>query len=135
MRVCPRCQCYLGTGRNCWLCLNERSRIKIQVWSARSRARKWKEPATLTHDEWQITLKAFDYKCAYCESDDLKTAGLVVEHFIPLGMGAGSTRINCVPACERCNIKKRNHRPMHIPAHLIPPSSIERIYNYLQSIS
>jgi 5-methylcytosine-specific restriction endonuclease McrA len=49
----------------------------------------------------------FDNSCAYCGS----TAHLIVEHFIPRAKGGPHTLGNIVPACQRCNVSKRDHDP------------------------
>ncbi len=72
----------------------ERKRLYFQL----ARARKAGNPATLTLDQWLQTIKDFDMKCAYCGgSYD------VLEHFIPMSRGGGTTVDNCLPACNSCN--------------------------------
>ena len=66
------------------------------------RARKAGLPATLTFVEWIKTLQHFDWKCAYCQINPYE----VLEHFIPIIGGGGTTKGNCIPACKACNSKK-----------------------------
>jgi len=49
----------------------------------------------------------FDNTCAYCGSAD----SLIVEHFIPRAKGGPHTLGNILPACQRCNVSKRDHEP------------------------
>lgn len=81
----------------------EEQRIKIHLY----RARKAGTPATLTLGQWITALKRYHYLCAYCQTNPYE----VLEHYIPLSSGGGSTEENCVPACKSCNSKKRNEHP------------------------
>lgn len=74
-------------------------------------ARQAGVPATLTVDEWIFTLEYWMYSCAYC-------GGYyeVLEHFIPVSSGGGTTADNCVPACSYCNTYKRDKHPNNIIA-------------------
>ena len=63
-----------------------------------------KLPCTLTNTQWELTLKHFNYKCAYCGGTDT----IQQEHFIPLSKGGGYTKNNIIPACKRCNASKQN---------------------------
>jgi 5-methylcytosine-specific restriction endonuclease McrA len=49
----------------------------------------------------------FDNSCAYCGS----TAQLIVEHFIPRSKGGPHALGNILPACQPCNVSKRDHDP------------------------
>lgn len=49
----------------------------------------------------------FDNSCAYCDS----TNHLIVEHFIPRAKGGPHVLGNILPACQRCNVSKRDHEP------------------------
>lgn len=82
-------------------------------------------PATLTVEEWKMTLEYFHHKCAYCRDNDYQ----VLEHFIPLISGGGTTRYNCVPACVSCNsIKGDQH-----PSMLSPSRSLARTFPHIQT--
>jgi len=120
----------------CWPCLNFISRINQQVHSNLRRARRCGEPATLTVQEWIETLEHFNYRCAYCFRDNgLEEYGYLpvyMDHFIPLGMGIGTVRWNCTPACKSCNIVKRHLHPSVIT--LIPKEALERVQTYLTSL-
>lgn len=62
---------------------------------------------TLTQQEWQDILKKFDYKCAYCGTDEK----IEMDHVIPISKGGPHTKNNVVPACRFCNASKGN-RPI-----------------------
>ena len=62
-------------------------------------------PHTLTEEEWQDTLKEFNYECAYCgEKSDLEK-----DHFVPVSKDGGYTIDNIVPSCMNCNRSKYNY--------------------------
>jgi len=81
--------------------------IKEQLQAQLLRAEQAKLPATLTMKQWLFTLKYFRGCCAYCNN----RPGIVLEHFIPLTSGGGTTIGNCVPSCYSCNSKKGNKHP------------------------
>jgi 5-methylcytosine-specific restriction endonuclease McrA len=51
----------------------------------------------------------FDNSCAYCGD----TTNLIVEHFIPRSKGGPHALGNLLPACQPCNVSKRDHDPEH----------------------
>jgi len=81
----------------------EEQRIKVHLY----RARKACTPATLTLGQWITTLERYHYHCAYCTTEAYE----VLEHYIPITAGGGTTQENCVPACRTCNLKKHNDHP------------------------
>lgn len=85
------------------------------------RAKKIKCPATLTLRQWLTTLHYFRFRCAYCL---IRPYG-ILEHFISLTSGGGTTASNCVPACQSCNVRKAQHS--------LETSSLERVQQYLQT--
>jgi 5-methylcytosine-specific restriction endonuclease McrA len=88
----------------------ERDRIK----SHNRRASDLNHPGALTFEQWMITLSDFDYSCAYCGGKYD-----VLEHFIPLTFdNSGTTRTNCVPACNRCNSLKGPYHPERMPGKI-----------------
>lgn len=89
-----------------------------------SRARKLKEPATLTLKQWVAALTYFSYSCAYCGGPYQ-----ICDHFLPLGMGAGSTQSNCVPSCQSCNIKKGKLHPDQVKS--IKAAQLHRVRGHL----
>jgi hypothetical protein len=57
----------------------------------------------LTLVEWARTIGYFEDRCAYCGGD-----WDIVEHVTPLRRGGGTTFVNCLPACQSCNLQKRS---------------------------
>lgn len=87
----------------CWKC----SIMNTRLTSALSLARTAGLPCALTLQEWYQTILDFCWKCAYCKKE-LNWETVQLEHFIPISMGGGTTRSNCVPACCKCNSSKRS---------------------------
>lgn len=61
--------------------------------------------ADFTQDQWERMKDAYDHRCAYCGN---KMKRLEKDHIIPLSKGGNHTYTNIVPACRRCNAKKRD---------------------------
>lgn len=80
----------------------ERHRVRAQIL----RAKQAGVPATLTLAEWLDTLHTFHSCCAYCYAPFQ-----LIEHYVPISQGGGTTKENCVPACFRCNSKKSGKHP------------------------
>jgi 5-methylcytosine-specific restriction endonuclease McrA len=95
----------------------------------RSRARKAGLPYTLTLREWYSTLDDFSRLCAYCS----EASYVDIEHFIPIVLGGGTTKNNCIPACTSCNHKKKNRLPQDV-ASRYPKGAIDRISLYLSRV-
>jgi len=95
------------------ICLECELKHKSEIHKVRShnmRAKKAGEPATLTIAEWLTTLAEHRYQCAYCHDGKYEA----LEHYIPLGSHdrrGGTTALNCVPACRKCNLEKSNKHP------------------------
>jgi 5-methylcytosine-specific restriction endonuclease McrA len=92
-----------------------------------SRARMAGTPATLTVPEWLATIEHFEKKCAYCRQRPYE----VLEHFIPITQGGGTTADNCVPACTSCNGRKSG-RPVNEFVGSFPAENIDYIRRYLR---
>lgn len=79
-------------------------------------------------NEWLKTLEHFSWKCAYCSGNyDC------LEHFIPVSLGGLTIRSNCVPACNMCNTRKREHYPQDVK--LIPTEAMQQVQSYLNQFS
>lgn len=81
--------------------------LKLLVGNHNARARACQLPATLTLEEWSKTVLDFGGLCAYCESE----SAAVLEHFVPLSKGGGTTAGNCLPACASCDDRKHSKHP------------------------
>ena len=86
-------------------------------------------PATLTLSQWLETLKYFQWKCAYCGIRPYE----ILEHFLPLFHGGGTTQDNCIPACPSCNSQKRDMHPLAVNEKM--QGSVERVSEYLRNLS
>lgn len=86
-------------------------------------------PATLTLEQWQQTLRDFNNKCAYCPTGEYE----VLEHFIPLIFGGGTTEYNCVPACSSCNSIKSDQHPSMMSASSGIAEGLQRVKQYLET--
>lgn len=93
----------------------------------RNRAKKAGVPYTLTLREWFSTIEYFQMRCAYC----LAQPYTVIEHFIPIATGGGTTKDNCVPACPRCN-KRKSGYPTDKLKNRFPPGTIDHVISFLQ---
>lgn len=82
----------------------EQGRKVAAIKTQRRRAKKAELPATLTPEQWKITMDEFNNKCCYCG----KKRKLTQDHFIPLSKGGWYTHNNIVPSCGECNINKSN---------------------------
>lgn len=91
----------------------------------KSRAKALGMQATLTVDQWLYTVKYFEHKCAYCPKPYE-----VLEHYLPLSKGGGTTANNCIPACRRCNSRKGDHDPSKFD-DMFPKKYLTRIREYL----
>jgi 5-methylcytosine-specific restriction endonuclease McrA len=111
------------------LCKQEIGRVKNHL----KRAQNANLPATLTLEEWISTLDHFHWKCAYCQTGEYA----LIEHFIPLSHGKGTTQDNCVPACTRCNVTKQAWHPLskNRPRLKGVEEGFERVHHYLTGLS
>jgi len=108
----------------CNNCRHVSDLVKIQ----NTRAEKLDLPATLTVWQWREAIRHFNGKCAYGDH-----AYEVLEHYMPVVKGGGTTKSNCIPACNACNLKKGNRHPDKLNG-LFPPENLARIRDYLQSV-
>jgi 5-methylcytosine-specific restriction endonuclease McrA len=108
--------------------------IKPPLWQAvaaqNHRAKAKNLPATLTDEQWDQALSYFENKCAYCIAEPYQ----VLEHFVPINKGGGTTADNCIPSCNMCNSKKGHRHPSNI-SHLFPSENLARIREYLSQQS
>jgi hypothetical protein len=110
----------------CPVCLENKRHIyaSLQVKHNIHRAQKAELPASLTSQQWIATLDHFEWKCAYCGVRPYR----VLEHFIPIGLGGGTTADNVLPACSRCNSTKSLYHPQDALQYDV----IKRITIYFQ---
>ena len=137
---CENCGKPMRSSSYCIMCLQQRpheitlkvcrdcSFAQAELSRHRYRARKLGLPDTLTAREWVETKRHFHGRCAYCRSH----AAIFLEHFVPLGLGGGTEKQNCIPACLSCNQKKKNLHPALVTN--IPREDIERVRSYLMNL-
>jgi 5-methylcytosine-specific restriction endonuclease McrA len=101
----------------------EYRRLMVQI----SRAHKYAVEATLTLVEWMKTINDFGGECAYCQSRQFS----VMEHYVPIHLGGGTSKYNCVPACQPCNVFKGKLSPIDFNKKM--GSAMERVGKYLVS--
>jgi 5-methylcytosine-specific restriction endonuclease McrA len=71
--------------------------------SANYRARRIAAQGNFTAAEWLALVERCGGRCGYCG----ETGRLEADHRIPLARGGSNTIENILPACRRCNAKKR----------------------------
>jgi len=107
---------------------DERSKESTRVQAHLERAKTLGVPATLTVRQWLATLDYFSWKCAYCLAS---FNGL--EHYLPIGLGGGTTADNCLPYCRSCNTRKGDKHPDDFLS-LFPAENMVRIRSYLEQV-
>lgn len=58
--------------------------------------------------EWAEILKLYKNKCAYCGTSFTPNNMPVKDHVIPISKGGTNSKDNIAPACNDCNMKKRD---------------------------
>lgn len=111
----------------CQMCREKRPELYGAVrtlLTQNARARAAGVCAGLTLVEWIRTIDDFGGKCAYCGT----SAYTLMEHYIPIRLGGGTTVNNCVPACGSCNVIKAK---AELGKAAFPADSLERVGLYL----
>lgn len=88
-----------------------------EVGRARSQNRRARELAahgSFTPTEWLGLVEFWGGRCAYCGEQ----GPLEVDHRTPLSRGGTNLISNILPACRRCNAKKRNMTEAEFRARL-----------------
>jgi hypothetical protein len=85
----------------------DRATEQHRVYTQVKRAQEVGCPATLTTNQWLRAIEHFNGLCAYC----LHCRFEVLDHWLPLQDGGGTTADNCMPACKRCNEVKSAYHP------------------------
>lgn len=102
----------------------------------RYRARRRGKPGTLTGTAWLKAIQWWGECCVYCGRHASEAGLMTLDHYRPLCApdSLGTTRRNCLPACERCNHAKQEQEPERwILATFGPiegPQIIARIHAY-----
>jgi 5-methylcytosine-specific restriction endonuclease McrA len=85
--------------------------VKLQQARKRAKRRSNSGIRDLTPAQWKDIKAAYKFCCAYCGQ---KRERLTMDHVVPLVKGGAHTAANIVPACARCNSKKKEFDP---PTH------------------
>ena len=88
-------------------CDPEFRRHECQRNSERKAKNRGNHTVRLNSEDTAARFAQFNNTCAYCGS----TSHLIVEHFIPRAKGGPHALGNLLPACQRCNVSKRDHEP------------------------
>jgi 5-methylcytosine-specific restriction endonuclease McrA len=81
---------------------DDKWRLRLRIRDAWQRA-----GGNFTRDEWIEVLEEYDYRCAYCGSKE----DITIDHAIPISKGGLNIKSNIVPACHKCNSKKKDRTP------------------------
>lgn len=101
----------------------ERKHELRRVTANLRRAQKEGAPATLTIKQWIHILDHFNWKCAYCSRDFQ-----VLEHIVSV-THAGTTALNCVPACLACNRHKSTTM-----VSIMPQEKLDQVARQLEQL-
>lgn len=125
--------------------LKNHPEIKRQINQRRRHRRKAREqslPNTFTRTDQIRALNYFNGCCAYCGNPPSlfdTTLCLHQDHFIPVTKGGGYTPYNILPACQSCNLSKRDQDPFTWILNKFGTQKarkiISRIKTYFQFIS
>jgi 5-methylcytosine-specific restriction endonuclease McrA len=74
-----------------------------QAIGARRRSRELAAEGNYTSQEWIELLQRYGRRCAYCGAE----GRLEPDHRVPLARGGTNFIENILPACHRCNARKR----------------------------
>ncbi len=74
-----------------------------QAIGARRRTRELAAEGDYTTGQWVALLQSHAYRCAYCGAE----GALEPDHRVPLARGGTNFIANILPACRRCNARKR----------------------------
>ena len=111
----------------CQMCREKRPELygavrTLLTQNARARAAGVRADLTLT--EWIRTIDDFGGRCAYCGQRPYT----VMEHYVAIRFGGGTTASNCVPACGSCNVMKAK---AELGKAAFPVDALERVGRYL----
>ncbi len=83
---------------------------KYRLMGAQRSARLRGAPRNdLTATQWRLIKQHYHLRCYYCGKQPKK---LTMDHIIPITKGGNHTMSNIVPACQSCNSRKGNRKPL-----------------------
>ena len=108
------------------------SKLEMQSAKMQERRHERRMDFSLTSDEWNKAVEAFDYKCAYC----LNIGKLTYDHFIPFSKGGPFTKDNILPCCSNCNSRKKanDFNSWYKKQTFYCENQLRKINNYIQSV-
>ena len=74
----------------------------VHVTSNRNRRGLKSNGTGVTTKQWNEILRRYNFRCAYCGTQD----NMTMDHVVPLSKGGKHSPSNVVPACACCNSKK-----------------------------
>lgn len=109
-----------------------KSKAKTFVKRLRSNVNRQKHITgyELTYNQWLLTLKYFNNKCAYCNKPVNKST-VQLDHFIPVHNGGTFIYKNILPACQECNQSKSKKSPTTFIKSL-PIKTANNIQNFIK---
>lgn len=116
--------------------------FKFRKHTNKRRLRKRDIKSDLTNNQWDETLKYFNYSCAYCgmskEQSQIKyNEALNQDHIVPLSEGGEFTKYNIIPACKGCNSSKHAKELVswYSGYEYYSSKRLEKIINYINKHS
>lgn len=103
--ICSQTLYHRTWNKTTGLCYWCHSELLNKVIRQKKRARIKGNKATLTTEQWSLTLRLSQGYCYYCH-EHIGYKALAMEHRVPLAKGGGTTIENIVPACAFCNGSK-----------------------------
>ena len=107
----------------------------LQSYTARSKARYYAVPSTLTPDQWLAILQQSGCRCQKCgiEAANTPQGYLSLDHAKSMGQGGANVASNVAPLCLRCNMSKGDswwkYGPISPDAYLTHPPKVVRSAN------
>lgn len=74
------------------------------------------------------------FLCQYCEKK-LGGKDLTIDHVTPRAAGGGTSYMNCVTSCKKCNVRKGDSRLEDINMRLVKPVRKPNIYDIFRAIN
>lgn len=105
-----------------------------RIYQQHRRSRKKKLPSTFNQEQWTECKEYFNNSCCYCGE---KTVELQQDHFIPISKGGHYTNYNIVPACQGCNVSKKDNdfKEWYLQQKFYSKERENKILRYLKSNS
>lgn len=105
--------------------------IMQKTKNAQERRHQKRDDFALTDEQWEETLRYFNYECAYCGTRGRMT----FEHLHPFSKGGDFGKGNIIPCCSACNSSKNNKEfiEWYINKPFFSQKRFERIKEFIKS--